>query len=293
MKLANFSDGASTRLGLVEGDEIVDVASAGAGYPASVQDVLAAGEAGSEAVRRAARSARKIPLSQVSLAAPILTPRKFLGLALSFSSHIEEMRAKGIVADRQMWFNKQVSCISGPFDDIHLPRVSRELAFVIGRRARHVPRQQARSVIAGYLVCNDVSVRDWQRRSPTGTLGKSFDTHGPIGPWLTTADEVPFPEDLAIRTWVDGELRQDGSTRELVYSFGEMIEELSTVFTLEPGDIIATGSPSGVGYSAKPPRFLTAGQVVRVQIDGLGWIENRVVNEPGDVSARIEQGRPA
>jgi 2-keto-4-pentenoate hydratase/2-oxohepta-3-ene-1,7-dioic acid hydratase in catechol pathway len=299
MKLANFSDGASTRLGLVEGDEIVDVASAGAGYPASVQDVLAAGEAGYEAVGRAARSARKIPLSRVRLAAPILAPRKFLGLALSFSSHIEEMRAKGIVADRQMWFNKQVSCINGPFDDIHLPRVSRdldyegELAFVIGRRARHGPRQQARSVIAGYLVCNDVSVRDWQRRSPTGTLGKSFDTHGPIGPWLTTADEVPFPEDLAIRTWVDGELRQDGSTRELVYSFGEMIEELSTVFTLEPGDIIATGSPSGVGYSAKPPRFLTAGQVVRVQIDGLGWIENRVVNEPGDLSPRIEQGRPA
>jgi 2-keto-4-pentenoate hydratase/2-oxohepta-3-ene-1,7-dioic acid hydratase in catechol pathway len=299
MKLANFSDGASTRLGLVEGDEIVDVASAGAGYPASVQDVLAAGEAGYEAVGRAARSARKIPLSRVRLAAPILAPRKFLGLALSFRSHIEEMRAKGIVADRQMWFNKQVSCINGPFDDIHLPRVSRELdyegelAFVIGRRARHVPRQQARSVIAGYLVCNDVSVRDWQRRSPTGTLGKSFDTHGPIGPWLTTADEVPFPGDLAIRTWVDGELRQDGSTRELAYSFGEMIEELSTVFTLEPGDIITTGSPSGVGYSANPPRFLTAGQVVRVQIDGLGWIENRVVNEPGDLSPRIEQGSPA
>ncbi len=290
MKLATFFDGTTARLGLVEGDEIVDVASAGPGLPASVMELLVAGEAGMQAVGRAARVARRIPLSQVKLGPPIGAPRKFLGLALSFRSHIEEMRAKGIVADRQMWFNKQVSCINGPYDDIHLPRVSRELdyegelAFVIGRSARHVPRQQASSIIAGYFICNDVSVRDWQRRSPTGTLGKSFDTHGPIGPWLTTADEVPCPEDLNIKTWVDGELRQNGNTSELVYTFGEMIEELSTVFTLEPGDIITTGSPSGVGYSASPPRFLTAGQVVRVQIDGLGWIENRVVAEPEHAS---------
>jgi 2-keto-4-pentenoate hydratase/2-oxohepta-3-ene-1,7-dioic acid hydratase in catechol pathway len=290
MKLATFFEGTSARLGLVEGDEIVDIASAGAGLPASVLELLRAGEAGIQAVGRAARVARRIPLSQVKLGPPIAAPRKFLGLALSFRSHIEEMRAKGIVADRQMWFNKQVSCINGPYDDIHLPRVSRELdyegelAFVIGRSARHVPRGQASSIIAGYFICNDVSVRDWQRRSPTGTLGKSFDTHGPIGPWLTTADEIPSPEDLNIKTWVDGELRQDGNTSELVYTFGEMIEELSTVFTLEPGDIITTGSPSGVGYSANPPRFLTAGQVVRVQIDGLGWIENKVVEEPEHAS---------
>jgi 2-keto-4-pentenoate hydratase/2-oxohepta-3-ene-1,7-dioic acid hydratase in catechol pathway len=290
MKLATFFDGTSARLGLVEADEIVDIASAGAGLPASVLELLRAGEAGIQAVGRAARVARRIPLSQVKLGPPIAAPRKFLGLALSFRSHIEEMRAKGIAADRQMWFNKQVSCINGPYDDIHLPRVSRELdyegelAFVIGRSARHVPRRQAGSIIAGYFICNDVSVRDWQRRSPTGTLGKSFDTHGPIGPWLTTVDEIPSPEDLNIKTWVDGELRQDGNTSELVYTFGEMIEELSTVFTLEPGDIITTGSPSGVGYSANPPRFLTAGQVVRVQIDGLGWIENRVVDEPEHAS---------
>jgi 2-keto-4-pentenoate hydratase/2-oxohepta-3-ene-1,7-dioic acid hydratase in catechol pathway len=299
MRLAMFFDGTSARLGLVEGDEIVDIATAGTGLPANVQEVLAAGESGLEAVGRAARAARKLPLSQVRLAPPIAAPRKFLGLALSFRSHIEEMRAKGIVADRQMWFNKQVSCINGPYDDIHLPSASRELdyegelAFVIGRSARHVPRQHASSVIAGYFICNDVSVRDWQRRSPTGTLGKSFDTHGPIGPWLTTADEVPSPDNLNIKTWVDGELRQNGSTSELVYSVGEMIEELSTVFTLEPGDIITTGSPSGVGYSANPPRFLTAGQVVRVEVDGLGWIENKVVDEPKHLPARTEEGRPS
>ena len=155
MKLATFFDGATARLGLVEDDQIVDIASAGPGLPASVLELLGAGDAGMQAVGRAARVARRIPLSQVKLGPPIGAPRKFLGLALSFRSHIEEMRAKGIVADRQMWFNKQVSCINGPYDDIHLPRVSRELdyegelAFVIGRSARHVPRQHARAIRPG------------------------------------------------------------------------------------------------------------------------------------------------
>ncbi len=111
--------------------------------------------------------------------------------------------------------------------------------------------------------------------------GESFDTSGPVGPWLTTADEVLHPDRLGIRTWVDGELRQNGNTSELIYSFGEMIEELSSVFTLEPGDILATGTPSGVGQSFDPPRFLKAGQVVRVEIEGLGHIENTVIAEPG------------
>jgi len=135
-------------------------------------------------------------------------------------------------------------------------------------------------VIAGYLVCNDVSVRYWQLRAPTSTLGKSFDTHGPIGPWLTTADDVENPHDLRIRTWVDDELRQDGSTSDFVYSIGEMIAELSTVFTLEPGDVLTTGCPAGVGAMFDPPRFLTAGQKVRVEVDGLGAIENLVIDEP-------------
>jgi 2-keto-4-pentenoate hydratase/2-oxohepta-3-ene-1,7-dioic acid hydratase in catechol pathway len=166
-----------------------------------------------------------------------------------------------------------------------MPGVSRqldyegELAIVIGQRARHVRGAAARSIIAGFMVCNDVSVRDWQRRSPTGTLGKSFDTHGPIGPWMTTIDEAPAPEGLSIRTWVDGELRQDGNTSDLIYAFEEMIEELSTVFTLEPGDILATGTPRGVGGGFTPPRFLREGQTVKVEVEGLGYIENLVVPE--------------
>ena len=130
------------------------------------------------------------------------------------------------------------------------------------------------------MVCNDVSVRDWQASSPTGTLGKSFDTHGPCGPWITTADEIADHGNLALRTWVDGELRQDGNTSEMLSELGDMIAWLSAVFTLEPGDILCTGTPFGTGQGFEPPRFLTAGQTVRVEIEKLGAIENRVIDEP-------------
>jgi 2-keto-4-pentenoate hydratase/2-oxohepta-3-ene-1,7-dioic acid hydratase in catechol pathway len=289
MKLATFTRGDQTAVGVVEGEEIADLSTAEVRLPMDLVAILWGGDAAFDAIRGASRRARRHPLSDVHLEAPIRTPRKFLGLGLSFKSHVAELRAKNIpiaIPPHQVWFNKQVTAINGPYDPIHLPKVSSqldyegELAVVIGRHARHVSRANAAAVIAGYLICNDVSVRDWQLRSPTAMLGKSFDTHGPIGPWLTTADEVPNPHELRIRTWVDGELRQDGNTNDFIYSIGEMIEELSTVFTLEPGDILATGCPAGVGALMDPPRFLTAGQSVRVEIDGLGHIENRVIDEP-------------
>jgi len=137
-------------------------------------------------------------------------------------------------------------------------------------------------VIAGYLVVDDVSVRDWQLRTPTMTMGKSFDTHGPIGPWIVTADEIGDPHALALRTWVNGELRQDSSTRQLIFDCFAQVEHLSTAFTLEPGDVVTTGTPSGVGGAMKPPRFLAAGDVVRIELEGIGHIENRVVAEPAE-----------
>jgi 2-keto-4-pentenoate hydratase/2-oxohepta-3-ene-1,7-dioic acid hydratase in catechol pathway len=135
-------------------------------------------------------------------------------------------------------------------------------------------------VIAGYLVVNDVSVRDWQLRTPTWTMGKSFDTHGPIGPWLTTSDEVGDPHGLWLRTWVTGELRQESNTKQLIFDCFTLVEHLSTAFTLEPGDVIATGTPGGVGIAMKPPRLLQVGDVVRVEIEGLGALENPIVDEP-------------
>jgi 2-keto-4-pentenoate hydratase/2-oxohepta-3-ene-1,7-dioic acid hydratase in catechol pathway len=285
MKLCTLRDGQATRVGVVLEDEVVDLASAAPELPRDVTALLAAGDG---ALRRAASAAgaapSRLPLASASLAAPILRPPKFLGIGLNYADHVAEA---GLEAPKHPTvFNKQSTCVAGPRDPIHLPRASRaldyegELGFVIGRRCRHVPRDRAHEVIAGYLVVNDVSVRDWQLRVPTWTMGKSFDTHGPLGPWLTTSDELPDPHGLRLRTWVNRELRQDSNTKHLIFDCFALVEHLSTVFTLEPGDVVATGTPGGVGIAMKPPRLLQEGDVVRVEIEGLGELENRVVPEP-------------
>jgi 2-keto-4-pentenoate hydratase/2-oxohepta-3-ene-1,7-dioic acid hydratase in catechol pathway len=227
------------------------------------------------------------PLADVRLEATVPDPSKFLAIGMNYRKHVQEAIEAGIkVPDSQVWFNKQVSCVNGPFDVVHLPRASdkvdyeAELGVVIGRRCRHVSVADAPSVVAGYLVINDVSVRDWQMRSPTMTLGKSFNTHGPMGPWLVTPDEVPDPHALRMRMLVNGELKQDVSTGEMIYNIWDQIAYLSTVMTLEPGDVIATGTPSGVGVAMKPPQFRQVGDVMRVEIDGIGAIENICIAEP-------------
>jgi 2-keto-4-pentenoate hydratase/2-oxohepta-3-ene-1,7-dioic acid hydratase in catechol pathway len=223
-------------------------------------------------------------LTEIELLPAIEHPRKVPGIGLNYPLHAAEGGAK--VPAIQFWFNKQNSCINGPFAPVHLPAVSTQLDYegelvaVIGRRARHVSRERALDFVAGYMVGNDVSVRDWQLRPPTTMIGKSFDTHGPIGPWLTTSDEIPDPGALRLRTYVNGEQRQATTTADMVFSIPEMIEHLSTAFTLEPGDLLFTVTPEGVGLLMKPPRFLTVGDRVRVEIDGLGAIENEIVAEP-------------
>jgi 2-keto-4-pentenoate hydratase/2-oxohepta-3-ene-1,7-dioic acid hydratase in catechol pathway len=287
MRLATFTQGGRTRIGVVEGEEVVDLALE-PDFPTDMIVLLEAGADGLKAANAAAsRSTRRFAIPNVRIEAPVLKPRKFLGLGGSYKSHLAEVAHLGIQPPKfQTWFNKQVTCINGPYDDIHLPRVSEtldyegELAIVIGRRCRHVSSAEARDVIAGFTICNDVSVREWQMRAPTATLGKSFDTHGPIGPWLVTPDELPRIHDLSLKTWVNGELRQSGRTSELIYRFSEMLVELSTVFTLEPGDILTTGCPAGVGGAMRPPRYLKVGDVCRVEIEGIGYIQNRVVAEP-------------
>jgi 2-keto-4-pentenoate hydratase/2-oxohepta-3-ene-1,7-dioic acid hydratase in catechol pathway len=221
-------------------------------------------------------------LADVRLEAPITDPQKFLAIGMNYQAHADEAAAAGIkTPTSQLWFNKQVSCINGPFDPVVLPSVSQqvdyeaELGFVIGKRCHHVSEADALSVIAGYVVANDVTARDWQFRSPTYTLGKSFDTHGPIGPWITTADEAPDPQALTLHLSVNGIERQRSSTGDMIYPIPAQVAYLSTVMTLEPGDVIITGTPSGVGIAAG--RFLKPGDVVRVEVDGLGHIENRFV----------------
>ncbi len=286
VKLATFQDTQGVRIGVVEGDEIVDLAATSQSpFLRDMCEFLAAGEPALRLARDAAGSSRaRLPLASVVLTTPIARPRKFLAVGLNYADHAAEGGREA------PWFpvifNKQVSCVNGPYDPIWKPRASDaldyegELAFAIGRRCRRVARARAHEVIAGFLVCNDVSVRDWQARSQTLTLGKSWDTHGPLGPWLTTPDEVGDPHSLKLRTWVNGELRQNASTKQLLFDCYALVETLSTVFTLEPGDVVSTGTPAGVAIGFKPPRFLRTGDVVRIEIEKLGWIENSVDDEP-------------
>jgi len=288
MKLVTFSVRGRASIGKVVGNQVIDLAASDAALPRTMLELL---QAGPQAMARAraisAEGAVTWPLADVRLEAPVPNPSKFLAIGMNYRKHVQEALDAGIkVPDSQVWFNKQVSCVNGPFDPVHLPRASdhvdyeAELGVVIGQRCRHVSVADAPSVVAGYLVCNDVSVRDWQMRSPTMTLGKSFNTHGPIGPWIVTADEVADPHALRLRMLVNGELKQDVSTGEMIYNIWDQIAYLSTVMTLEPGDLIATGTPSGVGVAKKPPQFRQPGDVMRVEIDGIGHIQNVCVAEP-------------
>jgi 2-keto-4-pentenoate hydratase/2-oxohepta-3-ene-1,7-dioic acid hydratase in catechol pathway len=287
MKLATFTESGLTRLGVVIDSEILDIGATGQ----CPNDMLTLLTQGTEPLLRVREllsgSLPRFPLSEIRLEAPLKNPRKFLGLGASYQSHLDELAHFNLQAPKhQTWFNKQVTCIIGPYDDIHFPAVSDtldyegELAIVIGKRSRHLTRSSALNSIAGFTICNDVSVREWQQRASTAMIGKSFDTHGPLGPWIVTADELANASDCALKTWVNGELRQNGRTSELLYRFEDMLVELTTAFTLEPGDILSTGSPAGVGVAMRPPRYLKVGDVCRVEVEGIGFIENRVIAEP-------------
>jgi 2-keto-4-pentenoate hydratase/2-oxohepta-3-ene-1,7-dioic acid hydratase in catechol pathway len=287
VKLATFEEGGRLRIGVVDGDEIVDLAAAAPELPLEMKAFLAAGDpARARAAAAVAAGKGRMPLARAALRAPIQDPQKFLGVGLNYAGHIGETGAQR--PEFPTFFNKQSSCVAAPGAAIELPPGGRytdyegELALVIGRRCRRVPKQRASEVIAGYTIVNDVSVRDWQRRAPTMTLGKSWDTHGPMGPWIVTSDELPDPHILELRTWVNGDLRQSASTKQLLFDCFDLIETLSTVCTLLPGDVISTGTPAGVGVAMKPPCFLNPGDVVRIEISGIGVLENHVVAAPSD-----------
>jgi 2-keto-4-pentenoate hydratase/2-oxohepta-3-ene-1,7-dioic acid hydratase in catechol pathway len=277
---------------VVDGDHIADVTAAHSRLGPDLGAVLAHGLFDEIAI--VATKAPRVPLAGVTLASPVLRPPKFLAIGLNYADHVKESASAVTKPDHQLWFNKQSTCAIGTGAAIHIPKASSvvdyegELAFVIGRRCRHVPRARAAEVIAGYTICNDVSVRDWQMRTPTMTMGKSFDTHGPLGPWVVTPDELGDPHHLSLRTWVNDDLRQDGKTDDLIYDCFDMVEHLSTAFTLEPGDVISTGTPAGVGMAMTPPGLLKAGDVVRIEIEGIGVLENPVIDEPDSTAIGLD-----
>lgn len=283
MKLVTFeTPGAAPALGLVVGETgIIDIQKYLPEAPREMIGLIDAWSLWQKPLQKLVDAgAVDLPLSQVHLLAPVPRPGKILGIGLNYADHIAESNMAK--PELQLWFAKMPTSARGPFDSIELPKVSEqldyeaELAFIIGLRCKNVTRENAAEVIFGYCAANDVSVRDWQLRTSQFMLGKSFDTHAPFGPWIVTRDEVPDPHALGIRCLVNGEVRQSSNTRELIFDCFDQIAHLSQVFTLEPGDVILTGTPGGVAGGMKPPRWLRAGDVVRVEIDGVGSIENTV-----------------
>ncbi|MHB8440248.1 MAG: fumarylacetoacetate hydrolase family protein [Acidimicrobiales bacterium] len=268
-----------SRTGVVVGDEVVDLTAEPFGLPGDMAAVVSSPGA-MEVAQRAARSGPRLPLDAVRLLAPVPLPPKVLAIGMNYAAHVAELGREA--PEHQVWFNKQRTCVVGPGAPVVIPSVSNmvdyegELAFVVGRHCRDVPAADAMSVIAGFTVMNDVSVRDWQWRAPTWTMGKSFDTHGPLGPWLVTPDELGDPGHLDLSTYVNGERRQHANTADMLFGIGAMVELLSRACTLEPGDVVSTGTPPGVGASFDPPRWLCSGDVVRIEIEGIGALENPV-----------------
>jgi 2-keto-4-pentenoate hydratase/2-oxohepta-3-ene-1,7-dioic acid hydratase in catechol pathway len=298
MRLVTYSHGGERRLGAMLGDDaVLDLQRASGGaLPADMMGLLAAGadamrtartalDAASEAARSGASASGMIfARKDVVLEAPVPRPGKVLAIGLNYRDHAEESGQQ--IPKHPVVFTKVTTCVTGPDMPIHMPKVSTsvdwegELCVVIGSGGRRIAAADALDHVAGYMNGNDVSVRDWQFHAPTWTMGKGFDTHGPTGPWLVTRDEIPDVADLDVRTFVNDEQVQSSNTKHLIFDVPTIVEYLSTAFTLEPGDVIFTGTPAGVGFARKPPRFLKAGDVVRVEISGLGTLENAVIDEP-------------
>lgn len=274
------------------GMDIVVLIENGAAYPLQPEitpETIQSWLAQPEALRRIAdekhRSVAAIAWTPEALRAPVPRPRKILGIGLNYHDHAAETGREP--PKTQTWFVKQVTALNHPNGDVELPKVSDkldyevELVIVIGRGGRHIPADRAHEAIAGYTVGCDYSVRDWQKATPTMIMGKGFDTHAPIGPWIMTADEVGEIDSLRLTTFVNGEKRQDELAGRLIHKIPDMIAHLSAAFTLEPGDLIFTGTPAGVAIAMDPPTYLKVGDEVRIGIDRIGSFTNRIVADAG------------
>ena len=284
MKFVRFSlSGAAPVPGLLIDGSVVAIADVVPGAPSDAKQIIANW---SDLAPKLGGTTGVIPLADVELHAPVDAPEKIMAIGLNYTDHIEEARDAGVKPpENQIWFTKMPSSVTGPFDDVQYPKASNELDYevemvaVIGKGGRHNSRENAPDAVFGYCVGNDVSARDWQMKNPQWVLGKSFDTHCPFGPAITTADEIGDPHRLAIKCYLNGDLRQNSNTKFLLFNVWDQIEELSKVMTLKPGDLIFTGTPGGVGMATKPDGYMNVGDTVRCEIEELGAIENKIVAE--------------
>jgi 2,4-diketo-3-deoxy-L-fuconate hydrolase len=228
----------------------------------------------------------KLKLAGLRVGPPVARPGKFMAVGLNYVDHARETNAA--IPEKPIFFDKATTAINGPYDDVILPAnydtadPEIELALVIGKQAKRVPRARALAHVAGYLICNDVSERTAQaKEGGQWYRGKSFDTFAPIGPYLVTSDEIADPHRLSLVLRVDGEVRQKGNTSSFIFDVPFLIEFMSRNVTLEPGDIITTGTPPGVGHARKPPVYLRAGEVMELEVEGLGRQRTRLVSEEG------------
>jgi 2-keto-4-pentenoate hydratase/2-oxohepta-3-ene-1,7-dioic acid hydratase in catechol pathway len=283
-----------TEGGFVDVPQIVDLSRADPGLPDSMPGLLPlitgpnpVGRARLDAAIRSGKGRRSA--LGVSLMQPVDRPGKILGIGLNYRDHATEQGKEPPAI--QTWFVKQASAAHAPYAPVEMPSVSSaldyevELVVVIGRHGRHVPAERASEIIAGYCVGCDYSVRDWQRATPTMIMGKGFDTHAPFGPWIVTPDQLGPLDDLALTTKVNGDLRQTGRVGDMIFNVAAQIEHLTKAFTLEPGDVLFTGTPAGVGAAFNPPRFLQIGDHVELSITGIGQIAQTII--PGLSETRI------
>jgi 2-keto-4-pentenoate hydratase/2-oxohepta-3-ene-1,7-dioic acid hydratase in catechol pathway len=283
MKLVTVFTEQGGKAGVLRGDDVVLIS--GAGF-ASTMDVILGGAAALDSIgsfAAAATGSAVLPAATVKLMAPIPRPPKLICVGLNYRDHAEECGLE--IPKVPTIFNKFPNVVVGPDDPIVLPKNSTkpdyeaEFAFVIGKGGRHIPAERWKEHVFGYMNLNDVSARDFQMATTQWLMGKTFDTFAPAGPWLVTADEIEDPHNLNIRITVSGEVLQNSNTRNLIFGVPELIAHLSSVVTLEPGDIVSTGTPGGVGFVRKPPRFLRPGDECVVEVEGLGQLRNPVVAE--------------
>ncbi len=298
MKLITFllkNNPKSKRIGAIKNDTVIDFSSSD--LPKDMINFIKLGSTGLDIANDVIENQKNAhAIDDVILKAPIDKPNKILAVGLNYKKHIDEAKelkdhhSNDVQLQDQFpnIFNKQNSSVNDPFGDVHRPNASDwldyegELGFIIGKECRHVSYENAKNCIYGYTVVNDFSIRDWQFRGPphTMTMGKSWDTHCPFGPYIVTSDEIDDPHNLALKTFVNDEERQNTNTNLMIYDCYTLIEYLTTAFTLEPGDLIPTGTPEGSAVTTQ--NWLKPGDKVKVEIEGLGYIENNIIQEPNN-----------
>jgi 2-keto-4-pentenoate hydratase/2-oxohepta-3-ene-1,7-dioic acid hydratase in catechol pathway len=286
MKLVTFTVGDEPRLGAVRGEQVIDLGKASGGkLPADMIAFLSGGDEAMTLARKLAQDAEAdCALSDVTLLAPVPVPSKVVAIGQNYMDHCREQGVEPPTSP--VIFTKFSTAVVGPGAEIRWdPELTSkvdyevELAVVIGRRARRVSEDEALDYVAGYTVCNDVSARNLQFGDGQWVRAKSLDTFCPLGPWLVTRDEIPDPQNLAVRTTLNGEVMQDSTTAEMIFGVRELIAFASRAFTLLPGDVIVTGTPPGVGVFRDPPVFLKDGDEITVEVEGIGKLANRCVEE--------------